>query len=302
MSGNMSKNESENYSQTQTGISGDQSPYLKDMWGQAQDWVNNNQGNWDQMLQGLQPGVQQAGQQSQGQYGRNMGGASDAYQQQLGGGVYGQAYGDRGIGNVLGESMMNSLNNPSAMQDINSMIMGGSGNNYADAMKDQYIQDASRAQQMMLANTDARAAASGMSGGSRHGMQQGMGNEAITKNLQSNLAQTGFNTFDKDLDRKLNIAQQADQGTLARQGMLQNMMGQQNAASTGALGNLGMMNQQAAGGMDMNNQFNQNMMGNMAQGQQPLSWLNSMIGGPVMSSSGQSQGSASGMSMGGGLK
>ena len=298
MSGNMSKNSSENYSQYGSDISGSQSPYLQDMWGQAQDWVTNNQGDWDQMLQGLQPGMQQAGQQAQGQYDQNMGGASDAYSQQLQGG----AYGNMDLANKLGDSLQQSLAGPSASQEVNNMIMGGAGNNYADAMKDQYTQDASRAQQMMLANTDARAAASGMSGGSRHGMQQGMGNEAVTRELQSNLAKTGYETFDKDLNRKLQIAGMADQGTLARHGMMQNMLGGQQSAQTGALGNLGMMNQQAAGGMDMNNQFNQNMMGNMAQGQQPLSWLNSMVGGPVMSSSGASQGSANGMSMGGGLK
>jgi len=132
---------------------------------------------------------------------------------------------------------------PTNMQDINAMIMGGSGNNYADAMKQQYIGDANRAQENMLSNLDARAAASGMSGGSRHGIATALGERDINQNLQRNLAETGFNTFDKDLERKLNIANLADQNVTARNqmninAMLQALGGKQGAMS-GALGSVG---------------------------------------------------------------
>ena len=297
--GNMSKSESEEYSKFMSDISGVQAPYLQDLWGQAQDWLSENSDDWNQRLSAMEPGINEAGTQGWEATTNNLVGSQNAYQNQLGGGVYENAYGKTGIADVLGESLMGSLANPSAMQDINSMIMGGSGNNYADAMKSQYINDANSAQQNMLANMDARAAASGMSGGSRHGVLQGMGMENINSNLQRNLAETGFNTFDKDLDRKLNIAQQADQGTLARQGMMQNMLGQQNASQQGALNNLGMMNQQANAGMQSNNMYNQNMLGNFLQSQQPIQWLSGIIGGPQMASTGQSQGSSSGFSMGG---
>ena len=164
-------------------------------------------------------------------------------QNQLGGG----AWAGMGMQNQLMNSLNQSLNNPSQMQNINAMIMGGQGNNYADAMRNQYMQDAGSAQQMMLRNMDARAAASGMSGGSAHGRAIGQGMSDINQNLQSNLARTGYETFDADLNRKLNIAQQADQGTLARQQMLMQGIGNQNQAMQSGLDftqNMGQMGQQ----------------------------------------------------------
>jgi hypothetical protein len=140
-------------------------------------------------------------------------------------------------------SLNQSMNNPSAMSEINAMTMGGEGNNYADAMKESYISDANRAQEQMLGNTDARAAASGMSGGSRHGMMQGLGMEGINDQLQKNLAQTGYDTFDKDLNRKLEIAGQADANTFGRQQMMSGMLGQQQNT----------MNQGIQGGQNMQN-------------------------------------------------
>ena len=159
-------------------------------------------------------------------------GSMPAWQNQLQGG----AYSGLGIGNQLMSSLNNSMNRPTATQEINNMIMGGSGNNYADAMKQQYMQDATAAQNNMLANLDARAAASGMSGGSRHGTAIAKGMQDINKNLQRNLAETGYNTFDKDLERKLAIAGQADQATLDRQQMLSNMLGQQQSTMNSGLG------------------------------------------------------------------
>ena len=158
--------------------------------------------------------------------------AMEPWRQQLGGGVYQ----GMGLPGMLSESLQQSMAQPSAMQDINAMVMGGAGNTYADAMRAKYIQDASAAQQSMLANLDARAAAAGMSGGSRHGIAAGQGMSDINRNLQALMAQTGYETFDKDLDRKLQIAQQADQGTLARQQMMQNMLGSQQSAIANAIG------------------------------------------------------------------
>ena len=295
--GNLSQSSSQNNSAINNDISETQKPYLQDMWGQAQQWVGDNQGEWQKRLQEAERGMYENSNTARDLTNQNLYGANAAYQNQLGGG----AYQDMDLAKNLSGSLQQSMNSPSAMQDINSMIMGGAGNNYADAMKSQYINDANSAQQNMLANMDARAAASGMSGGSRHGVLQGMGMENINSNLQSQLAQTGFNTFDKDLDRKLNIAQQADQGTLARQGMMQNMLGQQNAASTGALANLQQQNQGMQGGMDQYQQYQNNLQGNFLQQQQPLTWLSGIIGSPQMSTQGFSSGSGNSFGMGGGL-
>ena len=49
------------------------------------------------------------------------------------------------------------------------------------------------------------------------------------------MAKVGYDTFDKDLQNKLMIAQQADSNTLNRQQMLSDMLGQQQNTISGAL-------------------------------------------------------------------
>ena len=227
---------------------------------------------------------------------KQMGGAQDyinrtnqsampEWQNQLNGGVYQ----NMDNANKLSESLQQSLNSPTNTQNIYSQMMGGKGNNYADAMKAGYTADANRATDNMLANLDARAAASGMGGGSRHGIATSQGMYDINSNLQKNLAQTGYDTFDKDLQNKLNIAQQADQGTLARQQLMSNMLGQQQGVSTGALGM----------GRNMQNLG----MGAFAPGMMPWqnisNWAN-ILGSPTVLNSGNSSGNSSAMGMGAG--
>ena len=211
--------------------------------------------------------------------------AMPEWKNQLAGGVY------QGMdnANALSSSLQQSLSNPTATSQIYGQMMGGQGNNYADAMKASYLGDANRATDNMLANLDSRAAASGMSGGSRHGVATSQGMYDINSNLQKQLADTGYNTFDKDLANKLNIAQQADQGTLARQQMMSGMLGQQQGVQTGALNAGGQM---------------QNLgMGSMAPTMMP--WQNmsnyaNSIGSPTVLSSGGSSGSSNAMGVSGG--
>lgn len=209
--------------------------------------------------------------------------AQDAWKNQLAGG----AYGNMDIQNQLMGSLNQSLLQPSNTQEINNMIMGGSGNNYADAMKNQYIQDANRATDNMLANLDARAAASGMSGGSRHGIATSRGLEDINRNLQSNLAQTGYNTFDKDLDRKLQIAGNADANTLSRQQMMQQMLGSQSDVMQNALAGSGSMQNLGLGS------FSPYMMPWQLAGM-----YGNIVGGPTVLGSGSSNSSGKGAGLG----
>jgi hypothetical protein len=111
---------------------------------------------------------------------------------------------------------------PTNTQNIYAQMMGGNGNNYADAMKGQYLSDADLAQKNMLSNLDARVGASGMTGSSREGIAQGLGLQGINRNLQEQLARTGYETFDKDLSNKLSIAEQADTNNLNRENMYTN--------------------------------------------------------------------------------
>lgn len=208
------------------------------------------------------------------------------WQEQMAGG----AYRDMGLQEQLMSSLNQSMAQPSAVSEINAMIMGGDGNTYADAMKQQYIDDASRAQQMMLSNLDARAVGAGQSGSSRHGIAQALGQEDINRNLQRQMAQTGFETFDKDLNRKLAIAQQADQANLARQNMMANMIGSQQQAMTGGL-QMGQNMQNLGMGS-----FAPYMMPWQAAGQYA-----SAIGRPTILGSGSMSGSSESKGMSGGI-
>lgn len=216
-SGSASKAKSENQNQAKFGqdVFGKQASALGDMYNYAGNLFGGSMPDF----------MDQANRGRDVSSGATEAGARGAQNQMAGG-----AYGGLGIGDQLMESLNQSQNNPSAMQDVNAMIMGGSGNNYADAMKNTYMQDADRAQNLMLGNLDSRAAGSGMSGGARQGVAQAQGMQDINQNLQKNLAKTGFSSFDKDLDRKLQIAQQADQGTMGRQKLMSNMLGNQNKA------------------------------------------------------------------------
>lgn len=268
VSGGGSKNKSKAGSQGQFSqdVWGGQSGALGDLYNAAGSLFGSTLGNLSPMMQNASSTMNQTADA-----------ANQGWQNQMQGG----AYSGLGIGNQLMSSLNASQNSPSAMQEVNNMIMGGSGNNYADAMKNQYMQDATDAQNNMMANMDARAAASGMSGGSRHGTAMAQGMKDINQNLQSNMAQTGFNTFDKDLDRKLQIAGQADANNFNRQQLMGNMLGQQQGAMAGGVNSAGNMQQLGMG------QFAPQMMPWQAMGQ----YANT-IGAPTVLSSGSTSASS----------
>lgn len=275
MGGSSSKSDSESSSGFNQDVWGPQGSALQNLYSQA----GNLFGSTNSGMQGQIPGAVNQMNQVTDQ-------TNPFWQNQMEGG----AYKDMNLQNNLMGSLNQSLNNPSAMSEMNSMIMGGEGNNYADAMKGQYMQDADRAQNQMMSNMDARAVGAGQSGSSRHGVAQGVGNEGINRELQRNLAQTGFNSFDKDLDRKLAIAGQADQGTLARQQMMSNMIGDQNQAQQGGLN------------------YSQNMqnlgMGQFAPYMMPwdaMSQYANAIGGPTVLGSGSMSGDSSSKGLSGGI-
>jgi hypothetical protein len=246
---------------------------LKQMYGRAGDMYGQQQGEFAKM----QPWATDF----------TKGAAADtqkAWQDQLLGGAYqGVNAGD------IQSQLQQSMQDPSKTSQIYAQMMGGEGNNYADAMKGQYMKDAQRAQEQMLSNLDARAAGAGQSGSSRHGIAQGLGMRGINDALQGQLAKTGYETFDKDLQNKLGIAGQADQNTLARQQLMQNMLSGKQSAMQGGI-------QNASGVQNLG-------MGAFAPGM--MNWQNfnqyaNALGGPAILSHGTNTGSgnASGYSSG----
>jgi hypothetical protein len=207
--------------------------------------------------------------------------------------MQGGAYKDLGTGDALMQSLAQSLNSPTNTQKIYGDMMGGNGNNYADAMKASYTADANNATNNMLRNLDARAAGAGMSGSSQHGIAEGLGLQGINNNLQKNLAQTGYDTFNQDLQNKLNIAGQADSNTLSRQQMLQQMLGSQQDTVNNAMNTSASQVQNLGMGTLAPSSANWTNLGN---------WANS-IGSPTVLSSGTSSGggNSKGKSMSGGI-
>ncbi len=267
-----SKNESENQMAQQ---------FAQNVWGPSGQAQQNLYGQTGGMFDAAAMGAPEQMQFGQ-QFGQNLMEQSvPAWQQQLGGG----ATGGMDLQQQLSRSLAQSSGQPSAMSRINAQVMGGEGNTYADAMKNQYIQDANRASENMLSNLDARATAAGMSGGARQGVAQAGGFRDINQNLQRNLAETGYGTFERDLDRKLGIAQQADQSTAQRQQLMANMLGGQDVAQQGAMGGGQMFGQ--------------------SQQQQLMPWQQAgmyaqALGGPTVlgSGTGTGSGSASGKGIG----
>jgi hypothetical protein len=247
---------------------------LNSLYGSAQNLYNSQFGQ----QQGMVPGaINFQNQQSQG--------AANANQGMQQGGVYGGL----GIGNQLMDSLKQSQNTPSNMQQVNSMIMGGNGNSSLDAMKGTLESDAARAQNLNQAGNAANAAASGMSGGSRQGVMDAMGRNDINRTLTANEAKLGYDTFNSDLERKLNIAQQADTNTFNRQNLMSGMLGNQQGAVNQGIQNTG--NVQGYG-MGQFNAANQPWQG--------LQNYQNTIGGPTVLNSGNSWNQGSGSQSGSG--
>jgi len=272
MGGSASKSDSSSEAGYQDRVWGGQKPYLKDLYGAA----GNLFGNTNQGMQGMIPGAEQGMQDVYNQM-------QPGWQDQMQGG----AYKDMGLQNQLMSSLNQSMNNPSAMSEINAMVMGGEGNNYADAMQEKYRRNMQDSNANMLQNLDARAAASGMSGGSRHGVAQAQGLAQNAGNYQEQMADLGYESFDKDLNRKLEIAGLADQNTLARQEMMSGMIGQQQGAMQG--------------GLDFGQGMQNANMGQFAPSMMPwdaMSQYANAIGRPTILGSGEESGSSSSKSAG----
>jgi hypothetical protein len=277
MSASGSQNSNSSGAQSSMGqdVWGGQSSFLQGLYGAAQNLFGQN----NQQVQNAIPGAVD--------YMNNVAnGTQSANQGMQQGGVYNGL----NIGNQLMDSLNQSQNSPSNMQQINSMIMGGNGNNYLDAMKGTLENDASRINNLNSAENSAQAAASGMSGGSRQGVLDSLNRDNTNRNLQNTEAQLGYNTFDTDLQRKLGIAQQADSNTLARQNLMSGMLGQQQGAV-----NQGIQNSQGVQQMGMSP---------FQAYQQPWTGLqnySNTIGGPTVLNSGQSSSNSQGQGSGWGF-
>jgi hypothetical protein len=274
--GGTSQSQNSNSGGSQFGQNVSNQPWLENLYNQAQTQFGNQMG----ITGGLMPNaVNFQNQQAQGAANANAG-------MQQGG-----VYGGLGIGNQLMDSLKQSQNTPSNMQQVNSMIMGGNGNTSLDALKGSLEANAARSNQLNSATNSAQAAASGMSGGSRQGVMDALNQDNTNRNLQNTEAQLGYDSFNSDLQRKLDIAGAADTNTFNRQNLMSGMLGQQQNTVNQGIGNTTGIQQLGMGQFNAANQPWQQMQG-----------YQQSIGGPNVLNSGnswnQGQGSQSGSGWG----
>ncbi len=218
MSGSLGKSESDSRNQGQ---------FSQNVWGPqggALQDVYSGIGNlFNQTNRGMQNQIPGAMAQQQGVFGD----ANQAWNQQMQGGAT--------AGMDLQGNYQNALQGGGNEQFIDQSIMGGQGNNYVDAMKGQMQDDSSQRLGRQFAQSDARASGAGMGGSSRHGLLQARLAEDENDRLGAQQTALGFNTFDRDLDRKLGIAQRADRFDMGRLENTSGMLNSQDQAMQGGL-------------------------------------------------------------------
>lgn len=349
-----SSNSSNSTGQFSQNVFRKQVPYLQDLWGTSGNVGNQVLGRLNQSMPGVVDTQNQITTGGMGGWQNLMNGGAFAgvngsdiagtIQQQLAGINGNQMQGPGALGPAssiadrfkLADTTNPFGSGPTATQSIYSSIMGGNGNNYADAMRGQMQQDARSNLDSSLNAIDARAAMAGMGGSSRQGIAQANAAKDVNDALMREQTNLGYNTFDKDLQNKLQIAQQADSNRLGayQAGLNYNtgIAGALNAENNQNQGyNLG-MNQTAQQGRGTGYNFANSLIGqltgmagganesmlngaNMTGAMQnvagaPLqtlqapwqsmdSWANT-LGGPIVLGKGSMQSSSSGKSKAGG--
>lgn len=178
-------------------IAPQQIPYLSNIWGSGEDLFN--------MSSGYAPSLMTGGVDIMGS---TIGGVNPYWQSAMAGGVYG------GIPTAqnYNAAFQNLLSPTSYARDLYGDIMGGQGNDYVGALgagiSDIYGQLADKS----LAKLDQRAGM--MSGSSPWENATADILSESDRNLGMTLANLGYETFDKDLNLKLDIARMADQNWL----------------------------------------------------------------------------------------
>lgn len=206
---------------------GGQGDALKGLYDQAANLYGQSDfGGLNQAIGGL------------GGYNQNlMGQGSGGVGGQLGGG----AFGDTGD---VRSALMSSLAGTAGGSNTGRMyedIVGGSGNTYIDPMVDAMKQGGMENLAMMQSNAGLDASAAGQGGSSRHAMQNAMLGRSVNQDMMNQETNMRGGAYDTDLNWKMDIAKQADQGIQNTQQQYMNMLGGANQSAQQGMGNLGGM-------------------------------------------------------------
>ena len=272
MSGSLGKSDSQSGNKFNQNIWGPQGDALQNMYGQLGGLFNQSNQGMQNQIPGAVNNMQSVFNQSQ-----------QPWQQQMQGGAF--------AGMDLQGMYGDALNGGGNEQFMNESIMGGAGNNYVDAMKNQMQQDSGSRLGQNLAMNDARNAGNQLSGSSRHGLaEQGIYDQS-EQNLGRMQTELGYNTFDKDMDRKMDIARNADAFDMNKINSLSGALTQQQGAMANGLNQGGAMQ-----GLGMG-QFAPYMAPWQMSGQ-----YSNALGRPTTLGSGSGSSDSKGFGMSGGAK
>lgn len=160
----------------------------------------------------------------------------------LGGGSFGDTSDVR-------SALMDSLQQTSAGSNMGRMygdIVGGQGNTYIDPLVDTMKQSGMDNLNRMQSNAGLDASRHGQSGSSRHAMQNAMLGAQANKDMLGQEYALREGNYARDMDWKMQIARQADQGIQNTQNTYMNMLGGANNSVNSGMGygaglqNLGM--------------------------------------------------------------
>ena len=275
-----SKSNSSGGSQYKSEVWDGQGDFLKDMYAQAGNLFGNQgeyTGRMNNMAGDLTGYMQQI-----------MQGAQGGYQNQMGGGSYGDTSDMR---NQLMDSMRSTAGG-SQMGNMYESIVGGKGNTYIDPMVDAMKASGQQTLDTQQSSTAMDAAKMGQGGSNRHAMQNAM--QANNMNTQMMDRETNMRggAYDKDLQMKMDIARQADAGIQSTQDRLQGMMAGADRNQQGAMN----------AGANMQNLGMGSMAPWMQAQQSPWDAMNQyagVLGGPTILGSGSANQSGSSKSAGG---
>lgn len=252
-------------------VMGEQIPFLEEMWGGASNLWDMLYGYSDPMMSGGVSGMEDA-----------LNSMDPYWNMMMGGGVYAPMENQQNY-DMAFENLMNPT---TYAQDMYSDVMGGEGNDYVDAMGESISTMYQDVEDESLAAMDQRAGL--MSGSSPWEVASAdIINDSATQEAAT-LAALGYETFDQDLQNKMEIAEMADANWLASA----------THAMDTASGTLGAEQATMGSGLDFGNNMFSSAMQQMMLPFQMSMFYPSMMGQPVVLGEGSSSSSSMGGSFG----
>lgn len=222
--GGLSGNKSKSGSSFSEDVWSPQGGALEDLYGSAADLFGSGgmfSGILNNLAGSLTPYMQNV-----------MGSAQGGMDKLIGGGSVGDT-------SEIRNELMDSIRSTSGGSNMGRMydsIVGGSGNTYidpmVDAMKSGYQENLDR----NLASGALDAAAMGQGGSSRHAMSDAMLKRDALQDMSNQEMMMRGGAYDKDLQMKMDIARQADQGIQQSQQNLLDMLGMADRSTSAGVG------------------------------------------------------------------